>query len=157
MALASIVSTKTERRLPTKYALDSNLFIDALRNPDDEARLLMFHERYAYAEFLSAIVALELRAGAKSSADAAKLQRHLFAPFERRGRVFAPSYATWKMAGAAVAELRGAQLTRAFYNDILLAASCREHDVTLVTRNAPDFERVRRVLRFDFVTDWPAL
>jgi predicted nucleic acid-binding protein len=143
--------------LPTKYALDTNLFIDALRNAGDEARLQAFHERYAPAEFLSAIVALELCAGARAVSDAAKVQRHLLAPFERRGRVFAPSYPTWKIAGAAVAKLRGAQLTRAFYNDILLAASCREHGVTLVTRNAADFERIRRVLRFDFLPDWPAL
>jgi predicted nucleic acid-binding protein len=143
--------------LPTKYALDANLFIDALRNAGEEARLLAFHERYAPAEFLSAVVALELRAGARSLVEAAKLQRHLFAPFERRGRVFAPSYSTWKVAGATVAKLRGTQLTRAFYNDILLAASCREHGVTLVSRNAADCERIRRVLRFEFLPDWPAL
>lgn len=143
--------------MPTKYALDTNHFIDALRNADDEARLLAFHERYAPAEFLSAVVALELRAGARSLIEAANLQRHLFAPFERRGRVFAPSYSTWKVAGAAVAKLRGTQLTRAFYNDILLAASCREHGVTLLSRNAADFERIRRVLRFEFLPDWPAL
>jgi predicted nucleic acid-binding protein len=143
--------------LPTKYALDTNRFIDALRNADDEARLLAFHERYAPAEFLSAVVALELRARARSLIEAANLQRHLFAPFERRGRVFAPSYSTWKVAGAAVAKLRGVQLTRAFYNDILLAASCREHGVTLLSRNAADFERIRRVFRFEFLPNWPAL
>ena len=141
--------------MPAKYALDSNLFIDALRDPDSEARLLEFHERYAPAEYLSAIVALELRAGARSAADAASVERHLFAPFERRGRVFAPSYATWKAAGAAVAELRTAPLTRSFYNDILLAASCREHGVTLVTNNGADFQRIRRVLRFEFLPGWP--
>lgn len=137
--------------MPAKYALDSHLFIDALRDPGREAWLTAFHERYAHAEYLSAIVALELRAGAASARDAASLEQHLFTPFERRGRVFAPSYATWKIAGAAVAALRGNQLTRSFYNDILLAASCREHGITLVTRNAGDFERISRALSFSFV------
>lgn len=134
-----------------KYALDSNIFIDALRDPAHEAWLTAFHERYAHAEYLSAIVALELRAGATSARDAASLDDHVFAPFERRGRVFAPSYATWKMAGAAMASLRGNQLTRSFCNDILLAASCREHGIALVTRNVGDFERIRRALSFSVI------
>lgn len=143
--------------MPPKYALDTNLFIDAFRNAEDEARLLAFHARYAPNEYLGAVVALELRAGTRSATEAARLERHLLMPFERRGRVFAPSYATWKMAGAAVAELRAEPLTRAFYNDVLLAASCREHGVTLVTRNSADFQRIRRVLRFDFVPGWPTV
>ena len=141
--------------MPVKYALDSNLFIDAFRNAAEEARLLAFHQRYAPNEYLSAIVALELRAGARAGPDAARLERHVLGPFERRGRVFAPSYATWKLAGAAVAALRGNTITRGFYNEILLAASCREHGVTLVTRNVADFQRIRRVLRFEFLRDWP--
>ena len=98
-------------------------------------------------------MALELRAGARTRSAASKLQAHVLSPFERRGRVFAPGYATWKEAGAALAELGNA--TRAFYNDVLLAASCREHGVTLVTRNVRDFERIGTVLPFDFVAAWP--
>ena len=144
-----------------KYALDTNLFIDGFRDRDAEARLTEFHRRYAPGEYLSAVVSLELRAGARSSEDAAQLERHVFAPFQSRGRVFAPSYATWKLAGGALADLVGAggptlsQVSRGFYNDVLLAASCREHGITLVTRNDRDFAKIARVLAFDFVSAWP--
>lgn len=139
--------------MPTKYALDSNLFIDAFRHAESEARLVEFHTRFAAVEYLSAIVALELRAGARRDGDAHRLQRRVLRPFERSGRVFAPSYVTWVEAGGALARLGGT--TRAFYNDVLLAASCREHGITLVTRNARDFGLIREVLRFDFIEAWP--
>jgi predicted nucleic acid-binding protein len=138
-----------------KYALDTNLIIDAVKNVDGEQRLRAFHRRYAPFEYLSAVVAHELCAGARAPAEAARVARY-FVPYERRGRVFAPSYETWKAAGAAARALRGSELTRSFSNDILLAASCREHGVTLVTKDSADFERIRRVLRFDFVAGWPA-
>ena len=79
----------------------------------------------------------------------ARLERHVFAPYEQRGRVFAPGYSTWKAAGSVAARFRE-RLTRSFYSDILIAASCREHGVTLVTRNVGDFERIARVLPFAF-------
>lgn len=105
------------------------------------------------------MVALELRAGAPPTA-VAKLVRDVFQPFETRGRFFAPSYATWKRAGAAIADLqreglRLSETTRAFYNDVLLAASCREHGITLITRDVSDFARIQRVLPFEFIPAWP--
>lgn len=45
--------------------------------------------------------------------------------------------------------------TRYFLNDVLLAVSCREAGVTLVTANLDDFERIRQVERFHFVPPWP--
>lgn len=140
--------------MPLKYALDTNLFIDAFRVEAEEARLADFHHRFAPAEHLCAVVVLELRAGARSPAAAAKLERHVFRPFEHRGRIFAPSYGTWKEAGAALARLGGGAAS-GFYNDVLIAASCREHGVTLVTRNVRDFRRIQTVLPFDFVEAWP--
>ena len=97
------------------------------------------------------MVALELCAGVANRAALARLERHVLAPYQRRGRVFSPSYGTWKAAGAALGQLRG-NLTRSFYNDVLIAASCREHGVTLVTRNVGDFERIARVLPFAFAS-----
>ena len=136
-----------------KFALDSNLFIDAFRSLEQEAALSDFHARFAPFEHLSAVVAAELRAGARTRNAAAKLEANVLRPFERRGRVFTPGYSAWTAAGAALAALGDS--TRSFYNDVLLAASCREHGVTLVTGNVRDFERIRRVLTFDFVGAWP--
>ena len=140
--------------MPPKYALDSNLFIDAFRDKDEAARLLAFHARFAPFEHLSAVVMLELLAGARSRAVERRLDRHVFAPFERTGRVFAPGTAALKLAGRSLAALEPSA-SRAFYNDVLIAASCREHGVTLVTRNVGDFARIQRVLRFDFLPAWP--
>ena len=138
----------------TKYALDASLFIDAFRNLDEEARLVDFHRQFAPVQYLSVVVALELRAGARTPAARARLQRHVVRPFEERGRIIVPGRQSWDLAGDAMAQLRPAP-GRAFYNDVLIAASCREHGVTLVTRNLRDFARINEVLPFDFVEAWP--
>jgi predicted nucleic acid-binding protein len=138
----------------TKYALDANLFIDAFRDAEEEVRLLAFHRQFAPVQYLSVVVALELRAGVRTAAARARLERHVLRPFEERGRVIVPGRLSWDLAGDAMAQLRPAA-GRAFYNDVLIAASCREHGVTLVTRNLRDFARISEVLPFDFVAAWP--
>lgn len=146
-----------------KYALDSNVFIDAFREQAWSEHLQVFHAAFAPFEYLSAIVAQELRAGARSAIAATALQRNVFDVFERRGRVFAPSYAAWKLAGAAIARLGSSEgfelhsLGKGFTNDAVLAASCQESGVTLITRNIGDFARLRRVLPFRYVEPWPAI
>jgi predicted nucleic acid-binding protein len=144
-----------------KYALDTNVFILAFRDPARKAEVQHLRSAYAPFEHLSAVVVKELRAGAQSRFAAAQLQRQVFDPLERRGRVFAPSFAGWKRAGevlARLSELEGAPLRtfgRTFLSDVLLAVSCREAGVVLVTNNGRDFLRIQRVLPFDFVHVWP--
>jgi predicted nucleic acid-binding protein len=41
-------------------------------------------------------------------------------------------------------------------NDALLAASCREAGVVLVTRNLADFQRIAQVEPVRFQEPWPA-
>jgi len=148
-------------RRERKYTLDTNLFVRAFRDPAENAALQLFHTAFAPFEYLSAVVAQELRAGARTDDAADRLQRLLFDPFERRGRVITPSYTAWKRAGDALAALahdEGLELRRiskGFANDVLLAAACREAGVTLVTANRRDFERITRVAPFDFVDPWP--
>ena len=48
------------------------------------------------------------------------------------------------------------RVSKAFGNDVLLALSCREAGVVLVTDNDRDFERIRRRVRFAFVGPWPS-
>lgn len=140
-----------------RYALDTNIYIRAFRDAEFNAALQVFHTSFAPWERLSAVVVQELRAGAKGT-QMRELERHIVSPFERRGRVFTPTYAAWKEAGEVLAELIERKLTdwrnvsRAFVNDVLLAASCRETGIVLVTDNVGDFERIARVLRFSFAT-----
>lgn len=146
-----------------KYALDTNCYIDAAREPAARAALEDFVAREAPRLYLSAVVAAELRAGARTLADRRRLEDHVLAPFVRRGRVLTPSGAAWDALGLALSQLREkagldlATVSRGFALDILLAWSCREAGVVLVTRNARDMERIRSVFPFESVPPYPLL
>ena len=141
-----------------RYTVDTNLYIDALRTDEGKAALNVFHAAYAPFEVLSAVVVQELRAGVRGRSGA-KLEAALVAPYERRGRIFTPSYAAWRESGRVLSELVGAggwdAVARSFVNDVLLAMSCREAGVVLVTSNLRDFTRIATVRPFDFAPPWP--
>ena len=67
-----------------------------------------------------------------------------------------PTFSVWARSSEVVAALvRGKFIsatgfTRSFLNDDLLATSCRDVGATIVTQSLEDFERIRRVERFDF-------
>lgn len=145
-----------------KYALDSNCYIDAIREPVALVALEAFTAREAPRLYLSAVVAAELRAGARTSRDRRQLEENVLAPFVRRGRILTPSGAAWDALGLTLAQLRAegaldlASVPRGFVFDVLIAFSCREAGVVLITRNARDMERIRAVFRFEFVAPFPA-
>jgi predicted nucleic acid-binding protein len=74
-------------------------------------------------------------------------------PFIDVGRLVTPSFRAWQMSGDLLARL--AQSERLNLNDILLALSCREAGMTVVTRNTHDFERIQRMVPFRFLAPWP--
>lgn len=141
-----------------RYVVDTNLYIDALRTEAGKLGLGAFFSAHAPFVHLSAVVAHELRAGVRGRA-ASRLETSIVDPFERRGRLVTPSYAAWKEAGRVLAELIGPtawrQVSRSFVNDVLLAMSCRESGVVLVTSNLADFARIAAVRPFDYVAPWP--
>lgn len=145
-----------------KYVLDTNVFIEAFRDPAANAELQRFHLLFAPFEYMSAVVAQELIAGARNTSDRRKLERHVLAVYARRDRFVTPSARTWEKSGAILADLvrrEGLELRRvskAFGNDILIAVSCREAGCILVTDNTRDFERIARVSNFRFVEPFPA-
>jgi predicted nucleic acid-binding protein len=110
---------------------------------------------------MSSIVAHELRAGVHSTVNRRKLERNILDSFARLGRVITPSDNAWQRAGdllATLARQDGLDVSRtakSFGNDILLALSCRESGVTLVTENRRDFDRIHRVVSFQFVDRLP--
>lgn len=144
-----------------KYALDTQLFIDAFRDPVANERLQRFHRAFAPFEYLSVVVAQELRSGVKRDEDRKTLERHVLDVFERSGRTFAPSARAWHRSGDLLAEMARTEgvaigrLSKSFANDVLLAISCRETGYVLVTRNERDFQRIRRYVSFHFVKPWP--
>lgn len=149
-------------RAERKYTVDTNLWVAAFRDPAANAALRLFHTAFAPFEYLTAVVAQELRAGAQAPAAVQALTAGVLEPFGRRGRVLTPSYAAWLTAGEVLARLAAkerlelARVPKSFLNDVLLAATCREAGVVLVTANERDFARIRGVLAFDYVGPWPA-
>lgn len=144
-----------------KYVLDTQLFINAFRDPVANDGLQRFHRAFAPFEHLSVVVAQELRAGVARNGDRRALERHVLNVFERAGRIVTPSANAWHRSGDLLSEmarregLEVGRLSKSFANDVLLALSCREAGCALVTDNERDFERIRRYVHFDFVKPWP--
>ena len=148
-------------RREKKYTLDTQLFINSFRSPVTNEAMQRFHRAFAPFEYLSAIVIQELRAGATTAQAVRDLDRYIVRPFDKRRRIVTPSAAAWTRAGEVLAKLRKAEginlkrMPRSFGNDVLLAASCRENGIVLVTENIADFDRIAKHLGFDFVEPWP--
>jgi predicted nucleic acid-binding protein len=146
----------------TKYVLDTNLYVEAARSSGYGSLLADFAGAFLPQIYLHAVVVQELALGAVNAAARRQLEREVVAPFERRGRLVTPSFPAWKRAGEILAELvesrvisRGG-VSRSFANDVLLAVSCREEGMTVITRNTADFERIAKVEAVRFVQPWPA-
>jgi predicted nucleic acid-binding protein len=144
-----------------KYTLDTNVFIDGLRTEEAQAELVAFLKRVLPFTYLSAVVMQELAVGARTEDAVRDVQQGVFEPFQRRRRVFAPSAAAFVESGrvlAAVATREGWQLldeNPSLLNDALIAASCRDHGVTLIT-NDRDFARLAPFIKgFRYVSPWP--
>ena len=144
-----------------KYVLDTQLFIHGFRNRAANEALQQFHRLFAPFEYLSAVVAQELRSGIRSVRDRRALEQHVLQVFERANRTIAPSVEAWHRSGDVLAEmarkegLEIARISKSFANDVLLALSCRETGCVLVTDNNRDFQRIRRFVQFEFTKPWP--
>jgi predicted nucleic acid-binding protein len=144
-----------------KYAFDTNVFIHAFRDANAEAAMLAFLERALPFTFLSAVVMQELAAGARTPKRMRRLEQSVFGPFARRGRVFAPSSGAFAASGrllATVAAREGWDTVRekpSLLNDALLAVSCRERGITLITQDS-DYTRFQPFLKkWQHVAPWP--
>jgi predicted nucleic acid-binding protein len=144
-----------------KYILDTNIYIDAIREPENEDALRVFLERNTPMTFMSAVVMQELRAGAVTDAQSRALQEGIFGAFERRNRIAAPSAIAFKDCGRILAALfRKDSVSfrdrpRSLVNDILIAITCREGGLMLITAD-DDFRIIQPYLRgFKFISPWP--
>jgi predicted nucleic acid-binding protein len=141
--------------------LDTQLFIQGFRDRAANEALQQFHRVFAPYEYLSVVVAQELRSGVRRPQDRRALEQHVLNVFERANRTIVPSADAWHRSGNLLAEmaikdgLEIARISKAFANDILLALSCRESECVLVTDNDRDFQRIRRFVPFEFTKPWP--
>jgi predicted nucleic acid-binding protein len=133
------------------YALDTNVYIRALRVRESMVALRSFLLRTGTRMRMNAVVAQVLRAGAVTPAHENAVN-DLLSAYSQRDRVIVPSFVAHVEAGRVLASLHkseGVQLSRAgsLVNDVLLATSCREAGVCLVTENVIDFAATQRHLR----------
>ncbi|MGH7637481.1 MAG: type II toxin-antitoxin system VapC family toxin [Gemmatimonadaceae bacterium] len=134
------------------FAFDTNVYIRAQRELDAREALDRFRFRIGPRVRLLAVVAMELRAGART----AELRAGVTALVEAhasRGLYLIPGSAAYVEAGRVIADLAVrerfdvARAAPSFTLDVLIAAACREAGATLVTWNAGDFARIARHLR----------
>jgi predicted nucleic acid-binding protein len=128
--------------------IDTNVYVDWINSGRHEEVLF---ERET-VKYLSAVVLMELRAGAFSERDRRLLQR-LQTAFERAGRVLTPSRSVFAEAGDALRRLqadRGYSIgaSHSIANDVLIALSARSIGASVVTQNGRDYRAIRAVRPF---------
>jgi len=146
-----------------KFVLDTNCFIAASLSDEAATALEAFVQAAAPGLYLSTVVAAELRAGTTSTKDLRELEKLVLQPYFKRGRIINPSATAWETLGKTLAWLvknEGIDLRttpRSFIFDILLAFSCREAGVVLISSNERDLKRIRRVFSFESMAPYPKL
>ena len=131
-----------------RVVIDTNVYVDWINSGRHEEVLF---ERET-VKYLSAVVLMELRAGAFSERDRRLLQR-LQTAFERAGRVLTPSRSVFAEAGDALRQLqadRGYKIgaSHSIANDVLIALSARSIGASVVTQNGRDYRAIRAVRPF---------
>ena len=130
-----------------RVVIDTNLYIDWLNAGRHEAVLF----RSDALKYLSAVVMLELYAGAMSSRDR-RAVRTVVSAFYRAGRLLLPSGGVYEDAGHVLRTLQrsGHRVARSgsLVNDVLIALSARSIGATVVTGNATDFAAIRGARSF---------
>jgi predicted nucleic acid-binding protein len=144
-----------------KYLLDTNLYVRAFRSQEGAAELEQYLTDFTPNTYLSSIVLHELLVGARTVEKAKQIREVLLGPLVRAGRLVTPSHSAWEQAGSAIAAMARQEgrdlqsVPKSLVNDFLLAASCRESGVILVTENVGDFHLIRRYLKHDHLPPWP--
>ena len=131
--------------------IDTNIYVDWINRGRHERVLF---ER-GIVKHLSAVVLMELRAGAFSPGDRRLLQR-LQATFESVGRILTPSQGVFAEAGDTLRRLQSERdynvaASRSITNDVLIALSARSIGATVITQNERDYRAIQAVTPFRLV------
>jgi predicted nucleic acid-binding protein len=146
-----------------KYVLDTSLYVRAFRSVEAAAELEHFYTNFTPAIYLSSVVLHELLAGSNSPRKRRDIEEKIARPLNRVARLITPSHAAWEDAGILLSRMslkEKLDLKRApksLVLDLLLASSCKEAGVILITENLKDFGRIRGYTSFEFTEPWPGL
>jgi predicted nucleic acid-binding protein len=137
--------------MPGLVALDTNVYIQALRDTERLRLLKRFLLQQGTRVRMASVVAMELRAGARTRAQQGAVNS-LLDSYVSRARVVVPSFEAFVQSGRVVAELSlkkavSETAMHRLFSDALLAASCREADVALVTANVREFALIKPLLK----------
>jgi predicted nucleic acid-binding protein len=133
-----------------RLVIDTNVYIDwfnAGRHED-----LLFQP--GAIKHLSAVVLMELRAGAFSTADR-RLVGRIESAFAKAGRILVPSRDVFADAGDALRRLHTDHDFQrdggSIVNDVLIALSARAIGATVVTQNGRHYRAIQSVRSFQLV------
>lgn len=139
-----------------RVVIDTNVYVDWLNEGQHEAVLF---QREA-VKYLSAVVLMELSAGAFSTRDR-RLVREVTSAFAKVGRILVPAVANYEEAGDVLRRLqesRGYTVATAYglVNDVLIALSARSIGATVITQNERDFVAIQTIRPFKLALVPPA-
>jgi predicted nucleic acid-binding protein len=131
-----------------RIVIDTNVYIDWLNEGRHEAILF---QREA-VKYLSAVVLMELSAGAFSVRDR-RLVQAVTSAFAKVGRILAPTASIYEEAGDVLRRLqatRGYTMASAYglTNDVLIALSARSIGATVITQNEQNFVAIQTIRPF---------
>jgi predicted nucleic acid-binding protein len=144
------------------FCFDTNVYVDALRSAEAAAAMNDFAARAFPLIVGHSVVASELATGARSSR-AAQAVRQLTLDRFKGERLIAPTAADWWSAGRALATLyqtlgnRDDFSRRSFWNDVVIACSCRSRGTVLITRDPADHARIQSVVKHAYLAPYPAI
>lgn len=131
-----------------RVVIDTNIYIDWLNEGQHETVLF----RREAVKYLSAVVLMELSAGAFSTRDR-RLVREVTSAFAKVGRILVPTVTIYEEAGEVLRRLpesRGYTVASAYglVNDVLIALSARSIGATVITQNERDFVAIQTIRPF---------
>ena len=134
-----------------RLVFDTSVYIDYFNRGRHEDVLF----QAGAVKYLSAVVLMELRAGASRPQDR-RVLRAVERTFRRTRRIVAPTAAVFADAGDVLQRLRsdrGYRLSSSntLVNDVLIALSARSIGAAVVTQNGRDYEAIRDLRAFPLI------
>lgn len=138
-----------------KHLIDSDVYIDFLQSGRFHAGIARIYAQHTPDIYFSSVVIEELLAGAISPVERKNVEA-LYGPFERAGRIVAPTHVNWKETGDLLARIFREQPSYRsklphIVADCLVAMSACAIGATIYTGNRQDFELIQRFRHFTLI------
>lgn len=139
-----------------KYLIDTDLYVELLRTGRYHDVIAEIYANETQKIYFSSVVAQELLSGVISERGKRNVEA-IIHPFEKVGRIVTPGHNIWKEVGKVLSTLRKnkpdlkTKLSQ-MVNDVLIAMSARSIGAMVITLNYSDFEAIKSVRDFSFIT-----